>query len=359
LSGVPITLKALDGTILAIGTTDNTGVFQVAIADGTYNFVYGGSNATFVDGGGLWIIIANQTKTVTVDSTTLNIDLYAVSVTFHVYSFGGGGWTFSFDHIDMDTSTPGYQSTITVTPGQTLTIETAFWELETINVPVWYASVFGSWNPTQSLADLASGVASSSSHQLFKNSFSFTAPSAPGTYYVRMIGHHDYTWPNSYYTSFHYNPSLGRDNGNELISDGVNGPFGIGTIIVAVPPPTYALTITTTTGGTTNPISGTYTCVANSTVEVTAIPNATYILDHWELDNINVGSANPYTVSMNMNHTLKATFSKVKPAVPVGGYSVSVDRYDAAKTFAPYLSVMAIVMIGFIAIKRKTTRKIK
>jgi len=81
----------------------------------------------------------------------------------------------------------------------------------------------------------------------------------------------------------------------------------------APPPPTYTLTITTTTGGTTNPTPGTYTYTANSSVQVTAIPEANYLFDHWELDTANVGSANSYIVIMDKDHTLKAVFSPIPP----------------------------------------------
>jgi parallel beta-helix repeat protein len=81
----------------------------------------------------------------------------------------------------------------------------------------------------------------------------------------------------------------------------------------APPPPTYTLTITATAGGITDPAPGTYTYTANSTVQVTAIPNTGYLFEYWELDDANVGSANPYTVLMDENHTLKAVFSPIPP----------------------------------------------
>jgi hypothetical protein len=71
----------------------------------------------------------------------------------------------------------------------------------------------------------------------------------------------------------------------------------------------YTLKIETTTSGTTNPVPGTYTYTNGSTVQVTAIPNANYTFNHWELDGVNVGSANPYPVLMTQNHTLKAFFA--------------------------------------------------
>jgi parallel beta-helix repeat protein len=81
----------------------------------------------------------------------------------------------------------------------------------------------------------------------------------------------------------------------------------------APPLPTYTLTITTTVGGTTDPSPGTYSYTVNSTIQVTAIPEANYLFDYWELDSLNVGAANPYTVLMGKDHTLKAVFSPIPP----------------------------------------------
>jgi hypothetical protein len=78
----------------------------------------------------------------------------------------------------------------------------------------------------------------------------------------------------------------------------------------------YVLTITTTSGGTTNPAPGAYSYSSGQTVQVTAIPNSGYVLDHWELDGTNVSSSNnPIAVTMNGNHNLKAVF-KTTPAPP-------------------------------------------
>jgi parallel beta-helix repeat protein len=74
-------------------------------------------------------------------------------------------------------------------------------------------------------------------------------------------------------------------------------------------PPTYALTITATAGGATDPVMGTYTYSQEQTVPVHAIPNTGYILDHWELDQVDIGTSNPVNVTMNSNHTLHAVFT--------------------------------------------------
>jgi hypothetical protein len=92
----------------------------------------------------------------------------------------------------------------------------------------------------------------------------------------------------------------------------------------------YTLIITTTSGGTTNPPSGTYTYSPGTTVQVTAMPNSGYILDYWELDGTNVSSSiNPLPVTMNMNHTLEAVFSSgpppTTPTVTISPMNSTVD----------------------------------
>jgi ribosomal protein L32 len=82
--------------------------------------------------------------------------------------------------------------------------------------------------------------------------------------------------------------------------------------VKAKPPPAvkwYTLTIIATAGGTTDPAPGLYNYTSGATVEVKAIPGENYTLNHWELDNVNVGSVSPYGVLMDGNHTLKAIFS--------------------------------------------------
>lgn len=71
----------------------------------------------------------------------------------------------------------------------------------------------------------------------------------------------------------------------------------------------YTLTITVTSGGTTNPAPGSHIYGSMQNVQVTAIPDSCYVFDHWELDTVNAGSANPYSVLMDSNHILHAVFS--------------------------------------------------
>jgi len=107
--------------------------------------------------------------------------------------------------------------------------------------------------------------------------------------------------------------------------------------------PTCSLTITTTTGGTTTPSAGSYTYTTNSTVQVTAIPDVDYIFDHWELDTINAGSANPYTVLMDNNHTLKAVFT-YSPPPPL---SASVNPLSASILVGQSVTFTSTVSGGY------------
>jgi hypothetical protein len=74
---------------------------------------------------------------------------------------------------------------------------------------------------------------------------------------------------------------------------------------------TYTVTITATTGGITNPAIGPHIYQGGTTVQVTAIPDTGFQLDHWELDSSNVGAANPYSILVNQDHMLKAFFKPV------------------------------------------------
>jgi hypothetical protein len=99
----------------------------------------------------------------------------------------------------------------------------------------------------------------------------------------------------------------------------------------------YTLTITTTAGGTTVPTPGTYNYTANSTVQVTATPGPNYVFDHWELDGVGAGTANPYSVHMDADHTLKAFFSQV----PAGWFVPSWFYWS----LLPILIVIIILLI--------------
>jgi len=97
----------------------------------------------------------------------------------------------------------------------------------------------------------------------------------------------------------------------------------------------YGLTITSTTGGTTDPSPGTYPYGAGTVASVTAMPNANYLFDHWELDGAPAGTTNPINVTMDTNHGLHAFFiahhdiavTNVTPSKTVvgRGYSLNIN----------------------------------
>jgi hypothetical protein len=112
-------------------------------------------------------------------------------------------------------------------------------------------------------------------------------------------------------------PTLANYTFNYWVVNGVPQGAGVQSITVTMNAPNnaqasyntispYTLTITTTSGGTTNPLPGVYSYSSGQTVQVTAVPSSGYVLNHWEFDGTNISSSNnPYSVTMNANHTLK------------------------------------------------------
>lgn len=115
--------------------------------------------------------------------------------------------------------------------------------------------------------------------------------------------------------------------------------------------PLYYLTIVATTGGTTNPVPGTYPYGYGTEVSVNATAGSGYSFDHWTLDTVDVGATNPYTVLMNMNHTLKAFFKPIPR--PVGGYSISLADRASLRSVAGYVAIFGIFAAVTAIVKRK------
>lgn len=61
-------------------------------------------------------------------------------------------------------------------------------------------------------------------------------------------------------------------------------------------------------GGTTDPVSGTYTHDYGEVVTATATASSDYMFDYWWLDNNEMVFDNPITITMTSNHTLDAYF---------------------------------------------------
>jgi hypothetical protein len=75
------------------------------------------------------------------------------------------------------------------------------------------------------------------------------------------------------------------------------------------------------------------------------------MFDHWTLDTANVGATNPYSVTMNQNHTLKAFF--VPKPVTVGGISVSLADKTSLRSVAGYGVIFGIFVIATAVVRRK------
>ncbi len=67
-------------------------------------------------------------------------------------------------------------------------------------------------------------------------------------------------------------------------------------------------TLNVTGNGTTNPPPGVYALPADPEVTVEAIPDPGWQFDHWEVDGVDVGSANPYSPTVAADFTLRAVF---------------------------------------------------
>jgi PKD repeat protein len=102
--------------------------------------------------------------------------------------------------------------------------------------------------------------------------------------------------------------------GNYNVTLTVTGPGGSRStsrvITVTAPPATYDLTILEAQGGSTRPVSGTYSYAENSSVDITAIPLSGYTFSHWLL-NANEYTDNPLSIQMSADATLQAVFEEV------------------------------------------------
>jgi len=139
-----------------------------------------------------------------------------------------------------------------------------------------------------------------------------------------------------------------QGSGVNSITVHMNAPHSITAHYTQIQIIKYTLTIITTEGGTTDPEPGTYNYTAGATVQVTATSNANYVFDHWELDNVDVGSANSYTVTMDKNHTLKAIFS----LSPTGWFVP-----DWFYWLLPLFSILIIILLIIFFYARKRRKK--
>lgn len=227
LPGLPMALYALDGSLGDDGLTNASGFVTLDVTAGYYLLQCAGGpmqggviGSPYLDRP-LWLDAADHFLLVHLPW----IDRYHFAT----------GRPFDFVFMDLDVERSGHQRAITVAPGATVSARVRFKELPTVNTPVWYVSLFGSWQPTSPLANLASGTAGPGRRVVHTVEASFTAPASPGLYRVRLLGVLDFTWPPSYYTGLHYEPSLGRDMGVVMLGSRDYSDYGEGTITVVAP----------------------------------------------------------------------------------------------------------------------------
>jgi hypothetical protein len=136
----------------------------------------------------------------------------------------------------------------------------------------------------------------------------------------KTIGYKVWFYEGWYNSTLHYVAGVYPDN---TLIDPTSQTTNAATFGNLILNPLYTLTIIPpTAGGTTSPAPGAYKYDFGEVATVTAIPSGGYAFDHWVLDTFSVGSANPYSVTMNdyKNHTLQAVF---RPLV-VGGMAAPI-----------------------------------
>lgn len=135
------------------------------------------------------------------------------------------------------------------------------------------------------------------------------------------------------------------------VNAGVAGTYTVNFELVQAPPEEHTLTISTTTGGTTDPAPGSYIYPAGSLARITALPHTDYKFDHWLLDDA-TRVENPIDIIMDADHSVKAVFTYVPPppakatiegtvtdaetGFPIGGASITCNGYAAVTDTAGF-----------------------
>jgi hypothetical protein len=85
----------------------------------------------------------------------------------------------------------------------------------------------------------------------------------------------------------------------------------LAAVFVEMPPEIRDLFIEVVGNGTTNPSPGSHVYSNATVVPVEAFPDPGWMLDHWMLDDVDVGSSNPLQVTMDKSHVLAAVFAAI------------------------------------------------
>jgi len=135
------------------------------------------------------------------------------------------------------------------------------------------------------------------------------------------------------------------------ISDESKHPMLYLDVVPAIP--TYTLTITSVSGGTTSPLAGTYTYAEGTSQIVFAVADLGYEFSSWVLDG-EAFTTNPITVIMDTSHSLTPVFAesplpnkhRLTIVSNIGGITSPSGTIDY--TEGTNVSVLATANIGFV-----------
>ena len=201
-----------------------------------------------------------------------------------------------------------------------------------LGVSFWGMTVYGNTVFNNDIANNGVGfqIDGQGGNVIYYNNFVNNTKQAydPNVPYEVQVWDNGYPSGGNYWSDYNGTDDYSGPNQDEPGSDGIGDtPYTINAFDVWINKDryplmtqygttTHVLTISTTSGGTTNPQSGTYFYNAEEVATVTAIPQTDYLLDHWEIDNVNIGSNPTTSVTMDSNHALHAVF-RAKPALAI------------------------------------------
>jgi hypothetical protein len=146
---------------------------------------------------------------------------------------------------------------------------------------------------------------------------------------------------NSGFATITFTPQVVGTFYTQLFFDGEdfsNGDFyGVSsstsaTFFVQQSPVSLLLTTTVSGSGSTNPAAGVYGHSPGESVSVSAQPSPGWTFDHWLLNGTNVGSSNPYNLTMFINRNLTAVFTQLQYSLNTS-FSGSGNIYPASGTY--------------------------
>jgi hypothetical protein len=122
--------------------------------------------------------------------------------------------------------------------------------------------------------------------------------------------------------------NVGSDNPYNLT---MNGDYSLIAVFVATVK--YNLAIGVSGSGTTDPVPDDYTYGEGTEVSVSALPSSGWTLNHWLLNDTDVGSSNPYNLTMNADYNLTAVFVEVSVVFVDGFESGDLVQWSGVGTW--------------------------